>query len=72
MVSDNSYVECLVESKASPLVKFGSYVTLVLAVIFFLSSILTPLGIVGLVLCVIAGIGYYFLSLNANQDLLCL
>ncbi len=68
MVSDNSYVECLVESKASPLVKFGSYVALVLAVIFFLSSILTPLGIVGLILCVIAGVAYYFLSLYANIE----
>ena len=68
MVSGNSYVECLVESKASPLVKFGSYVALVLAVIFFLSSILTPLGIVGLILCVIAGVAYYFLSLNSNIE----
>ncbi len=68
MVSDNSYVECLIESKASPAVKFGSYFALVLAVIFFLSSILTPLGIIGLVLCVGAGVLYYFLSLNANIE----
>ena len=68
MVSDNSYVECLIESKASPLVKFGSYLALILAVIFFLSSILTPLGIVGLILCVAAGVAYYFLSLNANIE----
>jgi hypothetical protein len=68
MVSDNSYVECLIESKASPLVKFGSYLALIVAVIFFLSSILTPLGIVGLILCVAAGVAYYFLSLNANIE----
>ena len=68
MVSENGYVECLVESKASPAVKFGSYVALVLAVIFFLSSILTPFGIAGLILCVAAGVAYYFLSLNANIE----
>ena len=68
MASDNSYVECLVESKASPVVKILSYLALVLAVIFFLSSILTGLGIVGLILCVGAGALYYFLSLNANIE----
>jgi hypothetical protein len=67
MVSDNSYVECLVESKASPLVKALSLVCLVLAVIFFLSS-LFAIGILGLILCVAAGVGYYFLSLNANIE----
>ena len=67
MVSDNSFVECLVESKASPVVKVLSYVSLVLAVLFFLSS-LAGLGILGLVLCILAGVGYYFLSLNANIE----
>ena len=67
MVSDNSYVECLVESKASPLVKILSIFSLVLAVIFFLSS-LSPIGIVGLILCIAAGVAYYFLSLNANIE----
>ena len=67
MVSDNSYVECLVESKASPLVKFLSMLSLVLAVIFFLSSLFL-LGIVGLILCVAAGVAYYFLALNANIE----
>ena len=68
MASDNSYAECLVESKASPVVKALSYLSLVLAVVFFLSSILTVLGIVGLILCVGAGVLYYFLSLNANIE----
>jgi hypothetical protein len=67
MVSDNSYVECLVESKASPLVKGLSILSLVLAVIFFLSS-LFAIGMVGLILCVLAGVAYYFLSLNANIE----
>ena len=68
MVSDNSFVECLVESKASPIVKLLSYVCLVLAILFFLSSLFTPLGIIGLILCVAAGVGYYFLSLNASIE----
>ncbi len=67
MVSDNNYVECLVASKASPIVKFLSYLSLVLAVLFFLSS-LVLLGVIGLILCVVAGVGYYFLSLNANIE----
>ncbi len=67
MVSDNSYVECLVESKASPLVKTLSYLSLFLAIIFFLSSLFL-LGFVGLILCVLAGVAYYFLSLNANIE----
>ncbi len=67
MVSDNSYVECLVESKASPLIKILSMLSLVLAVIFFLSSLFL-IGIAGLILCVAAGAAYYFLSLNSNIE----
>ena len=67
MASDNSYVECLVESKASPMVKFLSYLSLILAIIFFLSSLFL-LGIVGLILCAGAGALYYFLTLNANIE----
>ncbi|MBE5825802.1 MAG: hypothetical protein E7307_04105 [Butyrivibrio sp.] len=66
-MNDNSYVECLVASKASPVVKLLSIISLVLAVVFFLSS-LAGLGIIGLILCVAAGVGYYFLSLNANIE----
>ncbi len=68
MAFENNYVECLVPSKGSPLVKILSYVSLVLAVIFFLSSILTVLGIVGLILCVVTGALYYFLSMYANIE----
>ena len=68
MVSDTSYVECLVASKASPVIKILSYLCLVLAVVFFLSTILTPFGIVGLILCVAFGAGYYFLSMNASIE----
>jgi hypothetical protein len=68
MVSDNSYVECLVESKASPVMKLLSYLTMFLAVIFFLATFFLGLGFVGLILCVAAGVGYYFLSLNANIE----
>ena len=67
MMNDNSYVECLVASKASPVVKFLSIISLVLAVVFFLSSLM-GLGLAGLILCVIAGVAYYFLSMNANIE----
>ena len=52
---DNNYVECLVESKASPAVKILSFLSLALAIIFFLSSIFGITGIVGLILCIGAG-----------------
>ena len=65
---DNSYVECLVESKGSPVVKGLSYLCLVLVVLFFLSSILTALGSLGLLLAVAAGAGYYFLNMNSNIE----
>ena len=68
MVSDTSYVECLVASKASPVIKILSYLSLVLAAVFFLSSILVGLGIVGLVLCIAFGAAYYFLSMNASIE----
>ena len=67
MINDNSYVECLVASKASPVVKFLSILSLVLAIGFFLLS-LAGFGILGLILCVVAGVAYYFLSMNANIE----
>lgn len=68
MVSDNSYVECLVGSKASPITIILKYVTLFLAVLFFLSFATNILGIFGLIFCIAAGVGYYFLSLNASIE----
>ena len=61
---DNSYVECLVESKTSPVVKVLSYMALILAIFCFLLSFF-GLGMVSFISCVVFGIGYYFLSLNA-------
>ena len=68
MTSDTSYVECLVGSKASPITVILKYVALVLAIFFFLSFVVTPLGIVGVILCIASGAGYYFLSLNASIE----
>ena len=64
---DNSYVECLVESKASPVVKVFSYVTLILAIFCFLFSFL-GLGMIGFISCIVFGVLYYFLSLNAKIE----
>ncbi|ADL35171.1 hypothetical protein bpr_I2438 [Butyrivibrio proteoclasticus B316] len=68
MVSDNSYVECLVSSKASPVMVFLKGASLTLAVISFLSSILMGTGIVGMILAIAFGAGYYFASLNASIE----
>ena len=67
MVNDNSYVECLVASKASPVVKGASILSLVLAVVSFIFAVLTqdPLF---LLLCAVFGGAYYFLSLNSNIE----
>jgi hypothetical protein len=66
MMSDNSYVECLVASKASPLMVVLKGVTLALTVFFFLSMFF--LGIVGAILAIAAGAAYYFVSLNASIE----
>ena len=68
MVNDNSYVECLVESKASPLMVVLKYLTLFLAVLFFIAFIITPLGLIALILGIAAAVGYYFISLNASIE----
>ena len=67
MVNDNSYVECLVASKASPLVKALGIVSLVLAIASFILAILATSPLL-LLLCVAFGVAYYFLSLNSNIE----
>ena len=67
MVSDNSYVECLVSSKASPLMVVLKYVALIFAVLAFLSSLLLG-SFVGMVLAIVLGVAYYFISLNASIE----
>ncbi len=68
MVGDNSYVECLVSSKASPLMVALKGITLALTIVFFISSFLLGFGIVGLILTIAAGAAYYFVSLNASIE----
>ena len=51
MVSDNSYVECLVSSKASPLFVVLKVVSLILAILSFLSSLLLG-SLVGMILAI--------------------
>ena len=68
MASDNSYVECLVSSKASPVMVVLKGVTLALTVIFVISALLLGFGIVGMILAIVAGVAYYFVSLNASIE----
>ncbi len=68
MVSDNSYVECLVSSKASPIMVVLKGVTLALTIMFFIASFLLGFGIVGMILTIAAGVAYYFVSLNASIE----
>lgn len=67
MMSDNSYVECLVASKASPLFVILKGVTLALTVGFFISSMFL-LGIVGMIFAIASGVAFYFISLNASIE----
>lgn len=67
MVSDNSYVECLVSSKASPIMVLLKFVTLIFAVLAFLVSLFFG-SFVGMVLAIVLGVAYYFISLNASIE----
>ena len=68
MGNDNNYVECLVQSKGSPVMVFLKYLCLILAVLFFIAAFLLGFGIIGMILCIAAGFGYYFASLNASIE----
>lgn len=68
MVNDNSYVECLVASKASPVMVILKGVTLALTVVFFVFTFITPIGIPGFIAAIAAGVAYYFVSLNASIE----
>lgn len=67
MVSDNSYVECLVSSKASPFMVVLKGITLALTIVFFALGFLSG-SIVGIILAIAAGAAYYFASLNASIE----
>ncbi|SFB85889.1 DUF6106 family protein [Butyrivibrio sp. YAB3001] len=68
MVSDNSYVECLVSSKASPLMIVLKGITLTLTVLFFFSTFFLGTNIFGLIFAIASGAAYYFVSLNASIE----
>ena len=68
MVSDNSYVECLVSSKASPFMVVLKGITLALTIVFFISTFLLGFGLVGMILMIASGVAYYFVSLNASIE----
>ena len=68
MASDNSYVECLVSSKASPVMVILKGVTLALTILFAISSLLLGFGIVAMILAIVSGVAYYFVSLNASIE----
>ena len=63
--NDNSYVECLVVSKASPIVVFLKYLCFALAIFFLLSSILLGAGVFGALLFIASVAGFYFAKLNS-------
>lgn len=62
----DTYVECLVKRKSSPVLKALQGLLAVLAVIFFVG--MSFMGWVGLIVAVVAGVGAYLLSLNANLE----
>ena len=66
--NDNSYVECLVASKASPLVVILKYVSFGLAIFFLVSTLLLNANIICVLLCLAAFAGYYFANQNASIE----
>ena len=68
MSFEGNYVECLVPSKASPLIAVLKYICFALAVFLLAASVLTPIGLPGLIFFIGACVGYYFLKLNADIE----
>lgn len=66
--NDNSYVECLVASKASPLVVVLKYVSFGLAIFFLLSTLILNANIICVLLLLAAGAGYYFAKQNSSIE----
>ena len=66
--NDNSYVECLVASKASQLVVVLKYVCFGLAIFFLLSTLLLNANIICVLLFLAAGAGYYFAKQNSSIE----
>ncbi|MBO4456613.1 MAG: hypothetical protein J5802_02750 [Butyrivibrio sp.] len=66
--NDNSYVECLVASKASPVIVFLKYLCFALAIFFLCSIILVGTGIIGIIFFIPAAAGYYFAKLNSSIE----
>lgn len=59
------YVECLVPSKASGLVKVLRVVLFILTVLFFFTMLLFPAAIL---LVLASGVGFYFANLNSKVE----
>jgi len=66
--NDNSYVECLVASKAPFIVVLLKYISFALAIFFLLSTLLLGTGIIGAILFIASGAGYYFANLNSSIE----
>lgn len=61
-----SYVECLVRHKTSPVKVFLKFFFPVLAVLFFLLSVAT--GLLGLIMAAVCGVLSYFMTLEASIE----
>ncbi len=61
----DSYVECLVKAKTSPLGKFLKILLIMLTVVFCLVMLVIPVALVG---AVITGVGAYFLNINTDVE----
>ncbi len=65
----DTYVECLVKAKGSPLLRFLKVLLIVLTVLFFMVGFaLPPLFLPGFLLAVAAGVGAYFVRLHADLE----
>ncbi len=65
-MNNDTYVECLIQAKASGMGLFFKVLLIVLTVIFGLSSVL--FGTLGVLLAILTGAGAYFVNLFTNLE----
>ncbi len=61
----DSYVECLVKAKQSPLAKVGYVLLVILTVIFFLAGVVMGYAFIA---AIATGVGAYFVKRNTNLE----
>lgn len=66
-MNNDTYVECLVKAKQSPMAKFFSILLISLTVLFGIATLVLMMPL-ALILAVITGVAAYFLNLYSNLE----